>query len=135
MTPEQKPEEIKPQEVVAKEAASDPPHMSLFATVYVNMIGRNAMMLTNVRPAFPVGSVIVRESTSLGIGVVDLLVMIKRAKDFSPASGDWEFIVTDAKASKVQLREKTGSCQACHVAQKENDFVFRTYLPNSFSAK
>jgi len=119
---------------VATEAANDPPHMSLFATVYVNEIGRQAMM-TNGRPAFPVGSVIVRESTSLQIGVVDLVVMIKRAKDFSPASGDWEFILTDDKATRIQLREKTGSCQACHAAQKENDFVFRTYLPNSFSAK
>lgn len=129
MTPEQKPEEIKPQEVVATEAAIAPPHTSLFATVYVNEIGRQAMM-TNVRPAFPVGSVIVRESTSLGIGVLDLLLMVKRAKDFSPASGDWEFILMDGKATKIEMREKTGSCQACHVAQKDNDFVFRTYLPD-----
>jgi hypothetical protein len=113
---------------VAKEVASDPAHMSLFATVYVNEIGRQAMM-TNGHPAFPVGSVIVRESTSFEAGVLDLLVMVKRAKYFSPASNDWEFILTDGKATKIQLREKTGSCQACHVAQKENDFVFRTYVP------
>jgi hypothetical protein len=113
---------------VAKEAANNPPHMSIFANVYVNEIGRPAMM-TNGRPAFPVGSVIVRESTSLLLGVVDLVVMVKRAKDFSPAGGDWEFILTDAKATNIQLREKTGSCQACHAAQKESDFVFRTYLP------
>ena len=119
---------------MAKEAASAPPHMSIFASVYVNEIGRQAMM-TSGRPVFPVGSVIVRESTSLQIGVVDLVVMIKRAKDFSPASGDWEFILTDAKATKIEMREKTGSCQACHAAQKENDFVFRTYLPGIVSAK
>ncbi len=98
--------------------------------MYVNEIGRQAMM-TNGRPAFPIGSVIVREGTSFDVGVIDLVVMVKRAKDFSPASGDWEFILTDGAATKIQLRQKTGSCQACHAAQKENDFVFRTYLPQS----
>lgn len=98
--------------------------------MYVNEIGRQAMM-TNGRSAFPVGSIIVRESTSLQIGVFDLVVMIKQAKDFNPAGGDWEFILTDGKATKIELREKTGSCQTCHAAQKENDFVFRTYLPRS----
>jgi hypothetical protein len=86
-------------------------------------------MMTNGHPAFPLGSIIVRESTSPGIGLVDLVVMVKRAKDFSPASNDWEFLLIDGAATKIQLREKTGSCQACHARQKEDDFVFRTYLP------
>ncbi len=35
----------------------------------------------------------------------------------------------DGKASVIQRREKTGSCQTCHAQQKKTDFVFRSYLP------
>lgn len=37
--------------------------------------------------------------------------------------------------SQLISSEKVGQCQACHAKQKENDFVFRTYLSNDLKTK
>ena len=104
-------------------------HTSTFAYVYVNAIGQGVFQ--DQHPAFPVGTVIVRENLlapSEGRPRM-LTVMTKRAKGFNPAGGDWEFMLIDEALTQTQLREKTGNCQACHATRQESDFVFRTYLP------
>lgn len=85
------------------------------------------------RPAFPVGTVIVRENllTPWSAKPKMLTVMTKRAKGFNPTGGDWEFLLIDETLTQAQLREKIGKCQACHATRQENDFVFRTYLTRS----
>jgi len=113
-----------------KESQEDS-HFSTFARVYVNAIGQG--VFHDQHPVFPVGTMIVRENL---LALTDarprmLTVMTKREKGFNPAGGDWEFKLIDDQLSQVKLREKTGSCQGCHAAQKENDFVFRTYVPRS----
>ena len=50
--------------------------------------------------------------------------MIKHPKGFSRASGDWEYLVVDGGLTKVRERQKKGSCNGCHVQQKDRDFVF-----------
>ena len=96
-----------------------------FGVVYVNDLAREAM--TSDRPAkFPIGSIIVREK----FGILDearpelLAVMVKRASGFNPKAGDWEFLTVDGALTKIQERQKKGSCLQCHASQSERDFVF-----------
>jgi hypothetical protein len=106
--------------------SNDPLHDGgSFGVVWVNTIGREAM--ASEKPAkFPVGSVIVREKFKLKDDVQPqlLAVMIKRANGFNAKAGDWEYLIVDGGLTKIRERQKTGSCSACHSAQKDRDFVF-----------
>ncbi|HJU55100.1 MAG TPA: cytochrome P460 family protein, partial [Pyrinomonadaceae bacterium] len=105
------------------------PHQEKFITVYVNDAGRRAM-LSQKRPKFPVGSVIVKEK----LPAIDsqspelLTVMIKQRKGFNPAGGDWEYMVLDGTGTKIEGRGRLENCQACHLANQKTDYVFRSYL-------
>ena len=113
--------------------AFDPsnPHRHKYITVYVNDTGRKAM-LEQKKPAFPEGSVIVKEKLSEKSSPTPelLTVMIKRGKDFNPNSGDWEYMVVDGTATNIQAQGKLENCQSCHSAKPGTDYVFRTYLPS-----
>jgi len=61
--------------------------------------------------------------------------MIKREKGFNPLTGDWEFMVVDGSGTKVESRGKLESCQGCHLARPDTDYVFRSYLPDDVSNK
>jgi hypothetical protein len=112
-------------------AATKNPHTNKYVTVYVNDIGRKAM-LEQLNPNFPEGSVIVKEKLpDKSSQAPELLtVMIKRGKGFNPASGDWEYMVVDGTGTAVQARGKLENCQSCHTGKPATDYVFRTYLPN-----
>ena len=88
-------------------------------------------MLEEKMPSFPEGSIIVREifSGSNRAKPELLSVMVKQRKGFNPKSGDWQFMVLDGAATKIEAREKVADCLSCHSKQKDQDFVFRTYLP------
>jgi hypothetical protein len=103
---------------------------STYGVVYVNDLGR-ASMSGKASPNLPPGSMIVRERLSSSSATKpDLLaVMIKRAKGFNPPANDWEFLVVTGDGKKIERREKTGACQACHASVSGNDFVFRDYSP------
>ncbi len=86
-------------------------------------------MLSTQPAKFPLGSTIVREKLSQPNGSPELLaVMIKRLPGFNSKGGDWEFLTLEGDAVKVKSRETTGDCLQCHSRQKDQDFVFRTYL-------
>lgn len=106
------------------------PHRDKFITVYVNEIGRPAMMQEKA-PRFPEGSVIVKEKlTSPESASPELLtVMIKREAGYSPENGDWEYMAVDGAGIEVQARGHLESCQACHMLVKDTDYVSRNYLP------
>jgi hypothetical protein len=112
------------------------PHADKLITVYVNELGREAM-LSELKPTFAVGSVIVKEKLAREkAGEPELLtVMIKRERGFNPAVGDWEFMATDGTGTKADARGRLESCQACHVLMKETDFVSRSYLPEELRSK
>jgi Cytochrome P460 len=117
------------------------PHADKLITVYVNELGRRAMM-NELKPTFAVGSVIVKEKRARENekkGEPDepelLTVMIKRERGFNPAVGDWEFMATNGAGTKVDARGKLESCQACHAMMKETDFVSRSYLPDELRSK
>lgn len=105
------------------------PHREKFFTVYVNDIGRDAM-LKQRNPNFPEGSIIVKEKLpSKESRTPELLtVMIKRARGFNPETGDWEYMVLDGAGTKVEGRGNLQNCQGCHAANRKTDYIFRTYL-------
>ncbi len=107
------------------------PHRDKFITVYVNDIGRHAMMEEKV-PRFPQGSVIVKEKLpSKDSSAPELLtVMTKREPGYDPQNGDWEYMALDGSGKSVQARGRLESCQACHMMVKATDYVSRNYLPN-----
>ena len=112
------------------------PHLDKFITVYVNDVGRKPMLEMKT-PAFPKGSIIVKEKLSglPGSEPELLTVMIKREPGFNPETGDWEYMVTDGTGATVQARGKLENCQACHVSRPKNDYIFRDYLPNDVRSK
>jgi hypothetical protein len=105
------------------------PHAGAYITVYVNEIGR-AAMLTPGEVKFPEGSVIVKEKrTQAGSASPDLMtVMVKRASGYNAGVGDWEFAVTDGAGAHVQAQGKLTNCAECHAVVPKSDYVFRTYL-------
>jgi cytochrome c556 len=105
------------------------PHESAWASVYVNAKGASAMM-TEGHPAFPEGSMIVKEKlyTSVGKDPVVLTVMIKREKGYTPESRDWEYLVLDGPATKIVERGKLSKCNECHEKYDDTDFVTMHYL-------
>ena len=107
------------------------PHSNKYVTVYVNDIGRKAM-IEELNPYFPEGSVIVKEKLpDKSSQAPELLtVMIKRGKGFNSTSGDWEYMVVDGTGTTVQARGRLENCQSCHTGKPGTDYVFRTYLPN-----
>jgi hypothetical protein len=107
-------------------AQPNSPHRDRFINVYVNDIGRAAMMAA--QPQFPIGAVIVKEKMAQPQGEPELLtVMIKRAPGFNPEGGDWEYLVFDGSGEAIEARGQLANCQTCHSARKSSDYVFRTY--------
>ncbi|HKC64892.1 MAG TPA: cytochrome P460 family protein [Pyrinomonadaceae bacterium] len=103
-----------------------------FGIVYVNELARHALLYEG-QPQFPVGSIIVREKLARADDATPqiLVALVKRERGFNPKANDWEFLVLDGSSTRIQRREKTGSCRDCHAQQKESDFVFRSYLPEA----
>lgn len=95
------------------------PHSARRITVYVNSVGKEAMM--EGKP-FPVGSVIVKEKWVYMEREPELsTVMIRR-------SDGWEYAALDGLGKK-ELPIDKASCTSCHAGQRKQDYVFRTYIP------
>lgn len=112
------------------------PHVRKLITVYVNDLGRHAMM-NELKPTFPVGSVIVKEKLSPDKKDAPelLTVMLKRERGFNPSGGDWEYMAVNGEATKIEARGLLESCQACHASMKATDFIYRSYLPDELRDK
>ena len=106
------------------------PHRDKFVVVYVNSIGRNAMM-EQKWPRFPEGSVIVKEklSTKESTNPELLTVMKKREPGYDPDKGDWEYFVFDGTGREMKASGKLQNCQGCHLDEKATDYVSRRYIP------
>ena len=100
-----------------------------YGVIYVNEVARQSLVDAK-KPRFPIGSVIVREKllrTNDAAPQV-LVVMVKRDQGFNSKARDWEFLMIDGDLSKILRREKHGECRDCHVQQRDQDYVFRSYL-------
>jgi len=102
-------------------------HRDKFITVYVNRVGKKAM-LEDRNPKFPVGTVLVKEKcTTTTSKTPELLtVMRKHEAGYDTKNGDWEYLVLEGASDKVQEQGPIGKCQACHRERAAADFVFRT---------
>jgi hypothetical protein len=107
-----------------------------YITVYVNDVGRHAMMEEKT-PHFPQGSVIIKEKLMKPTSTTPelLTVMLKREPGYNPESGDWEYMVVDGTGKSVQARGKLENCQSCHLMDKDTDYISRRYLPYAVSSK
>ena len=114
----------------------DNPHMDKFINVFVNDAGRRSMS-EELRPRFPVGSLVVKEKLpARDASEPELLTaMLKREAGFDPEGGDWEYLVLDGRGREVRARGKLESCRACHQAVADTDFVSRNYLPRDLRRK
>jgi hypothetical protein len=103
-------------------------HQFSFGVVYANSLANSEILKDD--PKFPVGSIIVREKNQTETSLIPqtIIAMVKREKGFSSKTGDWEFIVLNGGNMKLQSRETTGSCSACHVQTEKTDWVFRNYI-------
>ena len=101
-------------------------HQNKYITVYVNEIGKSAMM-TQKNPVFPVGTVIVKQKMKTENPKTTELstVMVKREAGYNPGNGDWEYAAINAKATKTTSVGKIEHCQKCHSEKKKTDYVFR----------
>lgn len=108
------------------------PHADAFVHVYVNDLGRAAMVKSG-QVTFPEGTVIVKEKRQAADDSepVLLTVMVKRAKGYNPEVGDWEFAVTDGKGASVEEQGRIASCMQCHKTKAASDYVFRSYLTDA----
>jgi len=81
----------------------------------------------------PVGSVVVKEKHK-GDTVTgppdEYTAMIKKEPGYDPEHGDWEYLYVVSRPAKTITRGKLGSCIDCHVERKDQDYLFRTYLPS-----
>jgi hypothetical protein len=105
------------------------PHASTFITVFVNPIGK-AAMLSSEPVRYPQGSVIVKEKrvkeSTVGAPLLYTL-MIKREPGYNPTTGDWEFAVASGEDGRIQARGKIENCMTCHLEKSRQDYVFRPY--------
>jgi hypothetical protein len=103
-------------------------HGVFLGVVYANDLARGEINKEN--PQFPAGSIIVREKFRFHVNRPPevVIAMVKREKNFSPKTGDWEFFVFDGKEFDLKQRETVGSCSACHAQAEKTDWVFRDYL-------
>ena len=112
------------------------PHHDKFVLVYVNDVGRTAMLEQKL-PLFPEGSVIVKEklTTRESRSPELLTVMRKREPGYDPEKGNWEYMVFDGAGQSLQASGKLEKCQACHLHEKATDYVSRIYLPATVREK
>lgn len=80
---------------------------------------------------YPVGTIIAKQSQlSDGTLVGVATAMVKRAKGFNAAAGDWEWFVLDPKTGTIlknqdnPLRGKISACIVCHTDAEGQDYVF-----------
>lgn len=78
---------------------------------------------------YPEGAMFVREKLPTEDAATPSVVTVlaKRAKGFSPKTGDWEYFELNGSDLAVIERQKEGSCSKCHAGAKNSDWVFGRY--------
>lgn len=110
---------------------ADSPHFPKYITVYVNRAGQDAMLHERILH-FPTRTVIVKEKRNLPDDKTPELmtVMMKQPVGYDPAHGDWEYAVMNTHG-KIEAQGKLAKCQNCHDQQKNVDYVFKGYVPET----
>jgi hypothetical protein len=80
----------------------------------------------------PVGTTVVKEKHTDILAkepVAEYGAMVKREPGYDPEHGDWEYVYVVLKPQKNVTRGRLESCIECHAHAKDQDYLFRTYLP------
>ena len=80
----------------------------------------------------PVGTTVVKEKHTDMLAkepVAEYGAMVKREPGYDPEHGDWEYVYVVLKPQKNVTRGRLASCVKCHAHAKDQDYLFRTYLP------
>ena len=93
----------------AAEKKATGPHYQAYVHIYASPAAATA--LSQSAKEFPEGAILVKEKLGLE-GGTEVAGMIKRAKGFDPANGDWEYFFHD-EAGKLTLG-KMANCADCH---------------------
>lgn len=88
------------------------PHTSAMVHVYANPGA--AAALAQKANDFPEGAVIVKEKLGANKQATDIGGMIKRARGYDPANGDWEYFYREASGQFTS--GKLANCASCHNA-------------------
>jgi hypothetical protein len=110
------------------------PHAHSAVVIYMNEIAARDFGRSSA--TYAPGAVIVKQKMLLsyhgkksaaGVAVADKGVggMVKRAKGFDPAHGDWEYFYFE-DAAKIESG-RISSCIQCHDAARGTDYVFGTW--------
>jgi hypothetical protein len=81
---------------------------------------------------YPVGTIIAKQSRLADGSLVGVATaMVKRAKGYNAAAGDWEWFMLDPKTGAIvqnpkgeAQRGKIGFCIACHADAEGQDYAF-----------
>lgn len=105
------------------------PHKDKYVRVYVNEVGQEAMLKAK-NPKFPVGTIVIKEKLPEKQSQTPefFTIMLKREAGYDPGGGDWQYLIMDSAKAKVEKPSKLESCQSCHSAWRERDFISRAYL-------
>jgi hypothetical protein len=119
------------------EAGEHPSIMRMrYVVVYVNKTAEQAM-LHEKRPAYPAGSLLVKERLATPNSAVPELitVMRKQEKGYNPKGGDWEYMTLDGTGKQVQSDGRLQKCQSCHSEWKRTDYTSRAYLSDDITRR
>ncbi len=106
------------------------PHSNGYLRVYANPPAQRPLMRGG---AFPPGSILVKEKMiGPDTGLVARTVMRKHRSGWNPKTGNWEFYVLN-KDMQIQNAD-SAECVSCHREQSRSQWVFRTYLTDSYIA-
>jgi hypothetical protein len=106
------------------------PHANNFVRVYVNDVGRTAMLEAN-NPQFPAGTIIVKEKLPNKTSNTPefFTVMVKRESAYDPDNGNWQYLIMESDMAKLEKPSDVENCRSCHTTwSKRSDFVSRIYL-------
>jgi hypothetical protein len=108
----------------------DTPHSDKYIRVYVNDVGRDAMLKAK-NPKFPVGTIVIKEKLPEKQSQTPefFTIMLKREAGYDPGAGDWQYLIMGAAKAKLEKPADIDSCQSCHSAWAvKSDFISRAYL-------
>lgn len=106
------------------------PHKEKYIRVYVNDVGREAMLSAKY-PKFPVGTIVIKEKLPQKQSQTPefYTIMVKREAGYDAGEGDWQYLIMNAAQAKIEKPPDIKSCQSCHAAwAKKSDFISRAYL-------
>ena len=121
----------------AVKSSPDTPHRDKYIRVYVNDVGKDAMLKAR-NPKFPAGTIVIKEKLSekQSQSPEFYTIMLKREAGYSPRGGDWQYLIMDSTKARIENPANVESCQSCHAGWgAKSDFVSRAYLSPEQSQK